>query len=33
MSSDAWLRRFDVKSDDLIRAKAAVLDTQKLPGI
>ncbi|NIF54867.1 type VI immunity family protein [Burkholderia sp. Ax-1724] len=32
-SSDAWLRRFDVKSDDLISAKAAVLDTQKLPGI
>ncbi|NYH22097.1 type VI immunity family protein [Paraburkholderia bryophila] len=31
-SSDAWLRRFDVSPDELLRAKAAVLDTTKLPG-
>lgn len=30
-SSDVWLRRFDVSPDDLLRAKAAVLDTPKLP--
>ncbi|MDR3097650.1 MAG: DUF3396 domain-containing protein [Paraburkholderia sp.] len=29
-SSDAWLRRFDIKPDDLLRAKAAVLKTPKL---
>ncbi len=30
-SSNAWLRRFDVSPDELLRAKAAVLDTPKLP--
>ncbi|WP_144108117.1 type VI immunity family protein [Paraburkholderia sp. BCC1886] len=30
-SSDAWLRRFDVSPDDLLQAKAAILDTPKLP--
>ncbi|NIF89874.1 type VI immunity family protein [Burkholderia sp. Cy-637] len=30
-SSNAWLRRFDVSADQLLAAKAAVLDTPKLP--
>ncbi|WP_186127353.1 type VI immunity family protein [Burkholderia gladioli] len=30
-SSDAWLRRYDVSADELLAAKAAVLDTPKLP--
>ncbi|MBF3415614.1 type VI immunity family protein [Burkholderia pseudomallei] len=30
-SSNAWLRRFDVSSDELLAAKAAVLDTPRLP--
>lgn len=31
-SSDAWLHRFDVTPEQLLAAKAAVLDTPKLPG-
>ncbi|NIE83935.1 MULTISPECIES: type VI immunity family protein [unclassified Burkholderia] len=30
-SSNAWLRRYDVSGDELLAAKAAVLDTPKLP--
>lgn len=30
-SSDAWLRRFDVSAEQLLAAKAAVLDTPRLP--
>ncbi len=30
-SSNAWLRRFDVSENELLNAKAAVLDTPKLP--
>ncbi|EIP89255.1 hypothetical protein A33K_12834 [Burkholderia humptydooensis MSMB43] len=29
-SSNAWLRRLDVSSDELLAAKAAVLDTPRL---
>lgn len=31
VSSNAWLRRFDVSADELLSAKSAVLDTRRLP--